>query len=89
MKTTKQISRCKDKILFTLGPLTTSQTVKQAIKQAIKQTMLRDLESRDIKFIGLVKDIRQRLVRLGQVSTDEYTTVLMQGSGTFGLEAVI
>ena len=85
MKTTKQISRCKDKILFTLGPLTTSQTVKQAIKQA----MLRDLGSRDIKFIGLVKDIRQRLVRLGQVSTDEYTTVLMRGSGTFGLEAVI
>lgn len=81
MKTTKQISGRNDKILFTPGPLTTSQTVKQA--------MLRDLGSRDIEFIGLVKDIGHKLVKLGQVSPDEYTTVLMQGSGTFGLEAVV
>jgi len=81
MKTKKQISGWKDKILFTPGPLTTSQTVKQA--------MLRDLGSRDSEFIGLVKDIRHKLVELGQADTDEYTTVLMQGSGTFGLEAVV
>ena len=81
MKTGKQIPGWKDKILFTPGPLTTSQTVKQA--------MLRDLGSRDIEFIGLVKDIRHKLVKLGQVSPDEYTAVLMQGSGTFGLEAVV
>ena len=81
MKTTKQIPGRKYKILFTPGPLTTSQTVKQA--------MLRDLGSRDIEFIGLVKDIRHKLVKLGQVSPDEYTAVLMQGSGTFGLEAVV
>ena len=77
----KQIPGWKDKILFTPGPLTTSQTVKQA--------MLRDLGSRDIEFIGLVKDIRHRLIELGQASSDEYTAVLMQGSGTFGLEAVV
>ncbi len=81
MTTKKQIPRWKDKILFTPGPLTTSQTVKQ--------TMLRDLGSRDIEFIGLVKDIRDKLVELGQVGRDEYTAVLMQGSGTFGLEAVV
>lgn len=81
MKKRNQISRWKDKILFTPGPLTTSQTVKQA--------MLRDLGSRDIEFIGLVKDIRHKLVKLGQVSQDEYTAILMQGSGTFGLEAVV
>lgn len=81
MKAKKQIPRWKDKILFTPGPLTTSQTVKQA--------MLRDLGSRDIEFIGLVKDIRQKLVEIGQVGPDQYTAVLMQGSGTFGLEAVV
>ncbi len=81
MKTRKQIPRWKDKILFTPGPLTTSQTVKQA--------MLRDLGSRDVEFIGLVKDIRHKLVKLGQVGPDEYTAILMQGSGTFGLEAVV
>ena len=51
--------------------------------------MLRDLGSRDSEFIGLVKDIRHKLVELGQADPDEYTTVLMQGSGTFGLEAVV
>ena len=71
----------KDKLLFTPGPLTTSRTVKQA--------MLRDLGSRDFNFIGIVKEIREKLVELGQGSPDEYTTVLMQGSGTFGLEAVV
>jgi 2-aminoethylphosphonate-pyruvate transaminase len=81
MKARKQIPGAKDKILFTPGPLTTSQTVKQA--------MLRDLGSRDIEFIGLVKDIRDRLLELGQVGPDQYTTVLMQGSGTFGLESVV
>jgi len=81
MKTKKQISGWKDKILFTPGPLTTSQTVKQA--------MMRDLGSRDSEFIGLVKDIRLKLVELGQADPDEYTAVLMQGSGTFGLEAVV
>jgi len=71
----------KDKILFTPGPLTTSETVKQA--------MLRDLGSRDSEFIGLVKDVKGKLVGLGQAGPDEYTAVLMQGSGTFGLEAVV
>lgn len=71
----------KDKVLFTPGPLTTSRTVKQA--------MLRDLGSRDCEFIELVKDIRHKLVELGQATPEEYTTVLMQGSGTFGLEAVV
>lgn len=75
------ISGWKDKVLFTPGPLTTSRTVKQA--------MLRDLGSRDFEFIELVKDIRCKLVELGQATSAEYTTVLMQGSGTFGLEAVI
>jgi 2-aminoethylphosphonate-pyruvate transaminase len=70
-----------DKILFTPGPLTTSQTVKQL--------MLRDLGSRDRKFIKVVRDIRQRLVALGNVNESEYTAILMQGSGTFGIEAVI
>ena len=81
MKTGKQIPGWKDKILFTPGPLTTSRTIKQA--------MLRDLGSRDIEFIRLVKDIRHKLVELGHVSPHEYTAVLMQGSGTFGLEAVV
>jgi 2-aminoethylphosphonate-pyruvate transaminase len=51
--------------------------------------MLRDLGSRDHEFIELVKDIRQKLVKLTHGSEDDYTAILMQGSGTFGLEAVV
>ena len=77
----KALTGWKDKVLFTPGPLTTSRTVKQV--------MLRDLGSRDFEFIGLVKDIRRRLLELGGVADGKYETIIMQGSGTFGLEAVI
>lgn len=91
MQSKQRIPGWKDKILFTPGPLTTSRTVKQA--------MLRDLGSRDYEFIELIKQIRQKLVELGQPSplqegrgqanSEQYTAIPMQGSGTFGLEAVI
>ncbi len=71
----------KDKALYTPGPLTTSRTVKQA--------MLRDLGSRDVEFIQTVREVRRRLLHLGQASEETYTTIIMQGSGTFGIEAVI
>lgn len=71
-----------DKLLFTPGPLTTSLTVKQA--------MLRDFGSRDNYFISVIHEIRDGLLQLAGVKKEEgYETVLMQGSGTFGVEAVI
>jgi 2-aminoethylphosphonate-pyruvate transaminase len=72
----------KDKPLFTPGPLSTSTTVKEA--------MLRDLGSRDGEFVGVVKKIRERLLKLAGVSQSQgWETVLMQGSGTFAIESVI
>ena len=70
-----------EKLLFTPGPLTTSSTVKEA--------MLRDYGSRDQAFIDLVQEVRDQLVTLGGVSTDDYVAIPMQGSGTFSLEAVL
>jgi 2-aminoethylphosphonate-pyruvate transaminase len=71
-----------DKLLFTPGPLTTSSTIKEA--------MLRDLGSRDFEFINTVKEIREELLNLGNVSKEKgYEAVIMQGSGTFGIESVI
>jgi 2-aminoethylphosphonate-pyruvate transaminase len=81
MEAKTRIPGGKDKILFTPGPLTTSLTVKEA--------MLRDFGSRDYEFITVVKQIREKLVSLAGARNDEYTAVLMQGSGTFGLEAVV
>ena len=69
------------KLLFTPGPLSTSDTVKQA--------MLRDLGSRDREFLSVVRDIRRRLLELGGVANGSYEAVLMQGSGTFAVESVL
>ncbi len=82
MSRSARISSAKDKTLFTPGPLTTSQTVKQS--------MLRDLGSRDAVFIESVRHVRQTLLAVAGVSNATgHEVVLMQGSGTFGLESVI
>ncbi|MFZ0960107.1 MAG: 2-aminoethylphosphonate--pyruvate transaminase [Terriglobia bacterium] len=71
----------KQKLLFTPGPLNTSEPVKRA--------MLRDLGSRDSEFLEVVRKIRQRLLELGEGAGGDYAAVLMQGSGTFAIESVI
>jgi 2-aminoethylphosphonate-pyruvate transaminase len=69
------------KLLFTPGPLSTSETVKES--------MLRDLGSRDREFLSVVSHIRRRLLEIGHVAHGPYEAVLMQGSGTFAVEAVL
>jgi len=70
------------KLLFTPGPLTTSLTVKEA--------MLEDVGSRDHEFVHAVKEIRNELLQLAHVSKEDgYECVIIQGSGTFGIESVI
>ena len=72
----------KDKLLFTPGPLTTSGAVKEA--------MLRDVGSRDAEFVNVVREIRQHLLGVAGVSqADGYEAILIPGSGTFGIEAVV
>ncbi len=73
--------KIKDKLLFTPGPLTTTRSVKEAA--------LCDLGSRDTEFIAHVQHIRQKLLELAHVESPEYEAVIMQGSGTFGIEATI
>jgi len=67
-------------LLLTPGPLSTTKTVKS--------TMLRDWCTWDREYNDIVQEIRTQLVRL---ATNEpgYTSVLVQGSGTFAVEATI
>ena len=67
--------------LLTPGPLTTTDSVKQE--------MLFDHCTWDDDYKSITQDIRKKLLELAHVSEDEYTVVLMQGSGTFGVEAVL
>ena len=75
------IAPAKDKLLFTPGPLTTSLRVKQA--------MLTDAGSWHYEFNQKVAGIRERLLKLAGLSRQAgWEVVLLQGSGTFGVEAV-
>lgn len=68
-------------LLLTPGPLTTSKTVKEA--------MLFDSCTWDEDYnLGVVQSIRQQLVALATPSAG-YTSVLLQGSGSFAVEGVL
>ncbi|HSV94325.1 MAG TPA: 2-aminoethylphosphonate--pyruvate transaminase [Desulfobacterales bacterium] len=67
-------------LLLTPGPLTTTP--------GVKATMMRDWCTWDDDYNGIVQEIRRELVALATTHPG-YTAVLMQGSGTFGVESVI
>ena len=67
--------------LLTPGPLTTTDSVKQE--------MLFDHCTWDEDYKQITQRIRRELLQLAHVDETAYTTVLMQGSGTFGVESVI
>lgn len=72
----------RGKILFTPGPLSTAKSTKEA--------MLLDLGSRDTVFLSTVRRIRAQLLDIAGVpEPGGFEAILMQGSGTFGVESVI
>src|SRR5688500_9753392 len=82
MEPSPQIPAARDKLLFTPGPLTTSLTVKQA--------MLRDAGSWHHEFNAVVKSVRERLLAVaGLALAAGWESILLQGSGSFGVEAVL
>ena len=69
-------------LLLTPGPLSTSETVKEA--------MLQDWCTWDKDYNeGIVTVIRKELLEVAGLDEKEYTTVLLQGSGTYGVEATL
>ncbi|CAK9064314.1 unnamed protein product [Durusdinium trenchii] len=72
----------REPLLFTPGPLTVSGPVKQA--------MLVDYGSRDKLFLDAVLEVREGLLQVAGVSKEKgYECVLMQGSGTAAVEAML
>lgn len=68
--------------MLTPGPLTTTETVKNA--------MMSDWCTWDKDYNeGVVEVIRKELVGIASSRPEEYTAVLMQGSGTFCVEATL
>ena len=76
-----RLPSARDKLLFTPGPLTTSLSVKQA--------MLHDAGSWHHEFNELVACLRRSLLELAGLTREGgWEAVLLQGSGTYGVEAV-
>lgn len=67
--------------LLTPGPLTTTETVKQE--------MMVDHCTWDNDYKMITQSIRKTLLELAHAPEEDYTAVLMQGSGTFGVESVL
>jgi 2-aminoethylphosphonate-pyruvate transaminase len=67
-------------LLLTPGPLTTRPQTREA--------MLRDWGSRDVPFIQLTAELRERLLGVANAGAD-FTAVPLQGSGTFIVEAAL
>lgn len=68
-------------LLLTQRPLSTSKTVKAV--------MLRDWCTWDNDYNNIIQEIRSGLIELALVNQQKYTSVLIQGSGTFSVESVI
>ena len=73
-------AKSADPILLTPGPLTTTLQTKEA--------QLRDYGSRDIAFIDMTANLVTQLNAIVH-GGDEHACVLMQGSGTFSVEAAL
>ncbi|PYJ80997.1 MAG: 2-aminoethylphosphonate--pyruvate transaminase [Verrucomicrobia bacterium] len=81
MKPSATLPTARDKLLFTPGPLTTSLSVKQA--------MLHDAGSWHFEFNAKVNWVREKILEIAGLSRDAgWEAILLQGSGTFGVEAV-
>lgn len=75
-------TRGREPVLFTPGPLTTSAAVKQAMQI--------DVGSRDKLFMSSVKDVRNGLLKgAGTSQAKGHECVIIQGSGTMGIESVL
>ncbi len=74
------VSAPKTPLLLTPGPLSTPAEVRAALG--------RDWGSRDPAFVALSERVRSRLVDIVG-ARDAHTAVLLQGSGTFAVEAML
>lgn len=70
-----------DYILLTPGPLSTSKRVRAAL--------LKDWCTWDSEYNNMIQEMRSMLLKVANCSEDIYTSVLMQGSGSFSVESVI
>ena len=68
-------------ILLIPGPLTTSSKIKKALTF--------DYSAREPNFITIIKSVREKILKVSHTNPNTFTTILLQGSGTYGNESVL
>ncbi|MFB9768317.1 2-aminoethylphosphonate--pyruvate transaminase [Lactiplantibacillus modestisalitolerans] len=68
-------------LLLTPGPLSTTPTVKEAMQI--------DYCTWDSDYRSVTETIRSQILTMAQANPETYTTVLLQGSGSYGVEATV
>ena len=76
------MNEIKRNILLNPGPSTTTDTVKYA-------QVVPDICPREKEFAGLMKGLREDLVKIVHGDRDKYTSVLFCGSGTINIDVCI
>ena len=76
------MEKVKRNVLLNPGPSTTTDTVKYA-------QVVPDICPREKEFAGLMKGIREDLVRIVHGDLEKYTSVLFCGSGTINIDVCI
>ncbi len=71
--------KIKRNVLLNPGPATTTDTVKMA-------QVVPDICPREKEFAGLMKGLRNDLLKVAHAPADKYTTVLFCGSGTINID---
>lgn len=74
--------KIKRNILLNPGPATTTDTVKMA-------QIVSDICPREKEFAGMMKSIREDLVKVVHGDPDKYTSVLFCGSGTINIDVCV
>ncbi|WP_282801476.1 2-aminoethylphosphonate--pyruvate transaminase [Secundilactobacillus kimchicus] len=81
MKLEQQAARSNAPLLLTPGPLTTSESVKAV--------MMVDHGTWDDEYKKMTQHIRRQLLELASAEASDFSAVLLQGSGTYGVEATL
>lgn len=76
------IEKIKRNVLLNPGPSTTTDTVKMA-------QVVPDICPREKDFAGLMKGLREDLVKIVHGDTEKYTSVLFCGSGTLNIDVCL
>jgi 2-aminoethylphosphonate-pyruvate transaminase len=81
-KERKVLDARKKVCLLNPGPVTITAAVRQSL-------LCQDLCHREPEFAELLQDVRQRLARVYPAAEKDYTAVLLTGSGTAAVEAMV